>query len=335
MSYLALIGRMSPWIVSIAIAGYVIRVVSIGEAWSALLHARLEIIVPLVLGSVLCWFLIESKAYAYIFSRFNAPVSWHEARALRGVTYLLSPIHLGLGKAALVLRLRSLKNIPLLEGTGTVALYQTIDTVVLAGLTAIGLWLIPTTPETSIARAVAIAVVLVLLLYLLLLRGDRPNFRLLDRARHLTLHHAHRKIRFRDALVIVSAKLAYHLIAVAAFYFGAQAFGIELPFTLVLAATPTIQAIGGLPITPGGLGTQQAAMLYFFGGHGSEAAIVAFGFSLPIAFMVIRCLLGLVYLADLTANTGLRSPHPRLPRASEEPFTTSLLGRVGHSAGNT
>jgi uncharacterized membrane protein YbhN (UPF0104 family) len=88
------------------------------------------------------------------------------------------------------------------------------------------------------------------------------------------------------------------------------AFGIDVPFTLVLAATPTIEAIGGLPITPGGLGTQQAAMLYFFGGHGSEAAIIAFGFSLPIALMLARSLLGLVYLSGVTTKTRFDAPQP-------------------------
>jgi uncharacterized membrane protein YbhN (UPF0104 family) len=305
-----LIRRSLPWVVAIAIAGYVFRVVSIGEAWSALLRARIEVFVPVVLGSVLCWFLIESRAYAYVFSRFNTPVSWREARALRGLTYLLTPIHLSLGKAALVWRLRTVKNVPLLAGASSVALYQTIDAIVLAGLTATGLWLIPATPETSAARSVAIAILLTLLVYLLVLRTGRPDIRMLDRVRALSIHQAHRKIDFRDAAVIVCAKLAYHLIAVAAFYFGTQAFGIDVPFALVLATTPTIEAIGGLPITPGGFGTQQAAMLLFYGGHGSEAAIVAFGFSLPIAFMVARSLLGLVYLPGM-ANRRQALPQSR------------------------
>jgi uncharacterized membrane protein YbhN (UPF0104 family) len=310
MPWSALLRRIFPWVVALAIAGYVFRVVSIEEAWSALLQARVEIILPVVLGTVLCWFLIESRAYAYVFSRFNTAVSWQEARSLRGVTYLLTPIHLSLGKAALVLRLQMVKKVPLLEGASSVALYQTIDAVVLAGLTAIGLWLIPSTPETRAAQAVAIAVIIVLLLYLSFLGNDRPKLRPLDRVRHLTLHHAHRKIRVRDAVIIVAAKLAYHLIAVAAFYFGMRAFGIDVPFTLVLAATPTIEAIGGLPITPGGLGTQQAAMLYFFGGHGTEAAIIAFGFSLPIALMLARSLLGLVYLPGVNAETRFGAPQP-------------------------
>jgi uncharacterized membrane protein YbhN (UPF0104 family) len=305
----ALIRRLFPWVVAVAIAGYVIRVVSFEEAWSALLRARLEIIAPLVLGTVSCWFLIDSRAYAYVFSRFNTPVSWPEARSLRGVTYLLTPIHLSLGKAGLVLRLHTLKKVSLLEGTSSVALVQTIDAFVLASLTALGLIFIPTTPETSVARTVALAVLFALIAYLALLRSDRPRSRLLDRVRHLTLHHAHRRIQLRDACVLVCAKLAYHLVSVVCFYFATQAFGIDIPFTLALAVTPTIEAIGGLPITPGGLGTQQAAMVFFFGGYGSEAAIVAFGFSLPIAFMAVRSLIGLAYLRDLTANAELESSH--------------------------
>lgn len=309
--------RLFPWIISIAIVGYVIRVVPIEEAWAVLLGTRLEIFVPLVLISVLCWFLIESKAYAYIFSRFNTPISWREARALRASASLLSPIHLGLGKAAVVLRLHALKNVPVLEGTSTVVLYQTIDAIVLASLTVIGLSLEPMTLETNIARAAASAAALVLLLYLSLLRRDQPGFRWLDRMRRLPVHYAHRKIRVRDAIVIVSAKLAYQLVAVAIFYFGARAFDIAVPFTLVLAATPAIHAIGSLPITPGGLGTQQAAMLYFFGNHGSQAAIIAFGFSLPIALMLVRFLLGLVYITGPITHGWLVSPGSRHAHASE------------------
>ena len=299
--------RILPWIAAITIVGYVLRAVSIEAAWSALQRARLDIMLPLVIATVACWFLIDSKAYAYIFSRFNTRVSWPEARSLRGLTYLFAPLHLSLGKAALVLRLRTVKNVSLLEGTSSVALYQTIDAVVLASLTALGLLLVPSTPETNAAGTVAIAVALVLVSYLTLVRSARPKMRLLDRVRRISLHHSHRQICVRDVSILVCAKLAYHMVSIFAFYFGTQAFGIDVPFVLVLAVTPMIEAIGGLPITPGGLGTQQAAMLYFFGAYGSEAAIVAFGFSLPIAFMAVRSLIGLLYLPDWTPKTELES----------------------------
>lgn len=99
------------------------------------------------------------------------------------------------------------------------------------------------------------------------------------------------------------------LLSFTAVIFGAQAFGINLPFALALAATPIIQAAGGLPISPMGLGTQQTAMLYSFGSRSGrnkqEAAIVAFGFSFPVALNLGRCLLGLFYVMDLTDSKAL------------------------------
>jgi hypothetical protein len=52
-------------------------------------------------------------------------------------------------------------------------------------------------------------------------------------------------------------------------------------------------------------------MLYFFGdrfgGDGSAAAILAFGFALPVAMILGRCLLGLLYLKDLHSEQGVRA----------------------------
>jgi uncharacterized membrane protein YbhN (UPF0104 family) len=60
-------------------------------------------------------------------------------------------------------------------------------------------------------------------------------------------------------------------------------------------------AVAGIPITPAGLGTQQAAMLYFFSSYGSEAAILAFALAFPVALTLARMPLGLLYIRDLAA----------------------------------
>ena len=67
------------------------------------------------------------------------------------------------------------------------------------------------------------------------------------------------------------------------------------------AAAPAILAAGAIPITPAGLGTQQAAMLFFFAPYGDPAAILAFGLTFPVTLTLARCLLGLRYLRDLRA----------------------------------
>jgi len=299
------LASVAPWIIAAVLIGYVFTRVPIGDAWSVARTARLELFVPLVFGAIVACFLIESFVYAFIFTRFNAPVSIREALSLRGMSYLLTPIHWNVGKAAVILRLRQTKDIPLLESTSTVMLYQSLDGVVLAALASMGLTLLASqSQELSGVRSPLAALVIGILLNVALIRANWPRFRWLLWYRKISIHHAHRRVGTRDVLFILALKGAYHFIFVLVFFFGTQAFGIELPFALVLASTPIIQAVGALPITPAGLGTQQAAMLYFFGerfgGGGSEASIVAFGFSFPVALILGRCLLGLFYLRDLS-----------------------------------
>jgi len=320
------LARVAPWILAAGLIGYVFTRVPIGEAWAIARTARLELFVPLVFGAVLACFLIESWMYAFIFTRFNAPVSIREARSLRGMSYLLTPIHWNVGKAAVILRLRQTKDIPLLESTSTVMLYQALDGVVLASLATLGLTLLAgQSAELSGIRASTAALALVILFNIALIRVNWPHFRWLLWYRKISIHHAHRRVGMRDLLLILALKSVYHFIFVVVFFFGTQAFGIQLPFALVLASTPIIQAVGALPITPAGLGTQQAAMLYFFGerfgGGGSEASIIAFGFSFPVALVLGRCLLGLFYLRDLSpvrVATATKRTEPTQSVASSE-----------------
>jgi hypothetical protein len=306
------LGTIVPWLVAAGLIAYVFSRVPIGEAWSVAQEARLDLFIPLVFGGVAAWFLIESLVYAFLFTRFNAPVSFREARSLRGMSYLLTPIHWNVGKAAVILRLRQTKEIPVLEATSSVMLYQGIDGAILATFATLGLSLLISENPVSVGlelsgvRATTALIVLLIIFNISFTRATWPRNRLFDWWRGLTIHRSHRLINLRDVAVIVAGKGTYHFLQVLVFYYGTAAFGIDLPFPLVLAATPIIQAVGGLPITPAGLGTQQAAMLYFFGdafgGGGSEAAIVAFGFSLPVGLILARCLIGLVYVRDLTAT---------------------------------
>jgi uncharacterized membrane protein YbhN (UPF0104 family) len=326
MLALASLKRWLPWALALGIILAMFSRVPIEEALAAARQARLEIFAALVLTSVGLWFLIESAAFRYLFSRFNASTSWREACSLRGASYLLAPIHLSVGKAAVVVRLRTMKNVPLLAGTSSMLLYQTIDGVVLAGLAIVGLALIPSTPDLVGLWIAAITTLVVSLAYLALIRADWPRMAVLDRLRRLALHRSHRAMRGRDFAVLVTAKLAYHLVFAVALWLGLRSFGVVVPLSTSIATSPVIEAIGGLPITPAGLGTQQSAMLYFFGnigffgGAGSSGgaaafdgvarvpAVVAFGFSFPIAIIVARCALGLVYLPEIMRARPATSP---------------------------
>ncbi len=81
-----------PWLLAAAILYLLFRVVPVEEAWAAARGARLEIFLPITLTCVTYWYLVESRVFAYLFSRLGISLSWKEARALRGVTYLFTPV---------------------------------------------------------------------------------------------------------------------------------------------------------------------------------------------------------------------------------------------------
>jgi len=296
------IRQLLPWFAGAFILAVVLWRVPLPDLTHAIRLARLEIFLPLVGGACIAWFLIDATAFAFLFGRFNTPMAFREARELRGLTYLLTPIHWNVGRAAVIARLRTTHRVPLLESTSSMAFYQTLDAILVSALCWIGLAQLPASPTRDALEPLVALFCLALLAYLLIIRSDRFAIAPLDRVRMSPFHRTHRLASGRDILTILSLRLAYYGVFVGVYLSGMAAFGIELPVALIVASVPIIQGIGALPISPAGLGTQQAAMLFLFAGHGSEAAIVAFGLSLPLLCIVFRSLIGWRYLGRLASS---------------------------------
>jgi uncharacterized membrane protein YbhN (UPF0104 family) len=294
-----LMKRLAPWLIAGGILYYLFSEVPIVEATDAARSARLEIFLPVMFSVVLLWFLIDSAAFAFIFSRYNARLIWAEARSLRGITYLLTPINWNLGTAAVILHLRTSKKIGALDSTSTMFFYQTIDGMILGGFVLLGVQLLPDSPETLSLRNVALGFECIQVSILVVLMSKRPSWPRLQRVRSLGLFRTLRLATSRDLAVLFLLKSFYFGAWIGLFWFGCQAFGIDLPIYVAIAATPAVLMAGALPITPAGLGTQQAAMIYFFSPHGDEAAILAFGITFPVALILFRCVVGARYMSDL------------------------------------
>ena len=291
--------QVAPWVVAAAILAYLFADVSIGEAWQAARTARLDLFLPGVLGATAAWFLLESAAFAYLFSRFNAKVTWAEARSLRGVTYLLTPINWNLATAGIILHLRRSKRIGAVESASSMLFYGSMDGIVLSSLALIGVLALPPSPEIAVIRNGAAGLIAVLLVMLAFFMAPAPGWAWLQRARGLGIFRTHSMASLSDVAVLMGIRSVYFSGFVGLFWLGCLAFAIDAPFAVVLASMPPILLSAALPITPAGLGTQQAAMLFFWKGYGDPAAILAFGLAFPIGVTLARCLLGLRYLRDL------------------------------------
>lgn len=307
---------LGPWAIAAAILYFLFNAIEFSDVWDATRSARLELFLPLMFVAVVLWFLLDSAAFAYLFTRFNAKLEWKEARSLRGMTYLLTPINWNLGTAAVILHLRSSKRIGAMESTSSMVFYQSIDGTVLATLAGVGAMLLPATPETVSIRNIAFGFALVSVVSLAFLMGSWPRFAWIEKFRGLSLFQSHRKASFKDVAVLMSLKALYFSVFIATYWLGCHAFGIDIPLQFALASTPAVLMSGALPITPAGLGTQQAAMLYFYAPYGDDASVLAFGLVFPAVLLLFRLLLGVPYLSDL----------PKLRAAMAEQRATAHLG---------
>jgi uncharacterized membrane protein YbhN (UPF0104 family) len=305
--YVATAKQAAPWAIAAAILWFLFDRVPIADAWTAAGEARLLEFALATAVAVTGWWLLESRAFAYLFTRFNAPLSWAEARSLRALTYLVTPINWNLGTAAIILHLRRSKGIGAVQSTSTMLFYGLVDLLVLSGLALAGAWVLPASPAiATVERAAGVAVGFAIAM-LAVSMASRPRWRWLERMRAAGIFSTHRRATVRDLAVLVAVRTCYFSGFVLFFWFGAQAFHTAVPLPYAMAATPIILVVAALPITPAGLGTQQAAMLYLFEPYGSEASILAFALAYPVALIAARIPLGLPYLGDLAALRASRS----------------------------
>ena len=108
-----------------------------------------------------------------------------------------------------------------------------------------------------------------------------------------------------DYLVIVVARLPVHAFIMCGMYVAITTFNVHIPFVKVLSNVPLIFFVGALPITPGGLGTSNAALVellkpFVHGPAISSGAVAAgdllFSFSLLWLFVnyFMKALTGIV-----------------------------------------
>jgi uncharacterized membrane protein YbhN (UPF0104 family) len=72
------------------------------------------------------------------------------------------------------------------------------------------------------------------------------------------------RARPADYVGVALVRLPVHVFIMFGMYFAVKPFHMELPFVSILSNIPIVFFIGSLPISPGGLGTSNAALVELF-----------------------------------------------------------------------
>jgi hypothetical protein len=247
--------RLLAWLVTAGLLVMLFRRISLAHVLEAARGAP-GWLVPAALAGLIAIYLCDSFAIWKSFGWFLAQMRFTDVLLVRGATYLLAAINYNVGQGAIVYFVNRTAGTSVMRGVATVLLIMGINVLALLCLATGGAAVSPAIPHAvTILIAIAWAgfgvYATVIALKPRWLR-ERPLFDVLLGAG--LVGHAR-------ALVVRLPHLASLFVFQISMF---RAFGVDVPVIDALVALPVVFLVGALPISIQGLGTTQAAMIYFF-----------------------------------------------------------------------
>lgn len=286
--------RIGPWLVGVAIVVVIATRVPIEGFRGAIAkgpHLRLAIVDLLITAVVL-----STDTLSTWIGLIAAGVRWPVIRvlAVRGATYVLALLNYAVGQAGLGYYLHRSGETPA-RAVG-ITLFLTGTTFATLLVLTTGSWAIDGRGgamwTTLVAGSVALAAYLVVI-------GLAPRF-LVNRRALAPLFDA----GLRGHLVAIVGRAPHIAALVLGYWVAMRAWDLDVPIGVAATVMPAVVIATVLPISPAGLGTAQAALVYFFSdyapgatAHDRGASVLAFGVVHFVYATLGQLLVGVVCLS--------------------------------------
>jgi len=298
------VGTILKWVIAAAVLFYLFHQVDQDKLFAALASARLEIYLPLAVCFVLIWFLIESQNLMFLFNMFGHDLTFKEMRFIRGASYMLMIINYNLGLGAIAWYLKRRNGIALTRAGSVMFFYYFVESVGITFFAMAGCLLIygqsPVIYEKIILIAGAMFFSYIALFFLVRLL---PSYGWFTGLRNSALMAAFYEADFKNYFILSGFRAVYFASFVIFFHLGLKSFHVHVPLFSLIGLVPVIFFIGNIPITPFGIGTIQAAMVFFFKPFGPEENILSFSMVYSATLLFMRAPIGLFYMRE--TKTGL------------------------------
>jgi hypothetical protein len=282
--------------------------------------------VPVTLLMLVAIYVADSFAIWKTFGWFLARLSFSQILIVRGATYLLAAINYSVGQGAIVYFVHRATGAPVLRGVATILLIMGINVLALMFLTTAGLAIAPDVPRSLYIIITVAYIGLAIYLVAVITRprwlSSRPIFDVLLAAGaggHL------------KALLVrlphIAVLMVFQTVAL-------RAFGVRVPVVAAIASLPVVFFIAVLPISVQGIGTTQAAMVFFFARYGTgdqttrEAAVLAESLVTTAIALGFQSLLGLACLQSRIGR-DLRNATRAAPPGATPPAATPPADATG------
>ena len=320
--------RAAAWIVTGALLAWLLWRTPFSQVIAAT-RAAAPWMIPVALLLMAATYLADSFAIWKTFGWFLARLSLVQVLVVRGATYLLAAINYSVGQGAIVYFVHRATGAPVMRGVATVLLIMGVNVLALLFLTTAGLVIAPDVPH-GLYLVVGIAYAgLALYTVVIIIRprwlASRPVFDVLLAA------------GARGHLNALLVRLPHIACLIAFQTLMLRAFGVTVPLVTAIASMPVVFLIAVLPISVQGIGTTQAAMVFFFARFAPgdqttrEAAVLAESLVAQAIALGFQSVLGLACLRsrigrDLRKATAAAAPAAAAPAAA--PVTAPTPGPV-------
>lgn len=293
----------APWAIGLGIIALLLSHVDAGATLAALEAADLAHYLPAALVFVIVWLALDSFLLSRLFSHLGPRIRWSRAAWIRASTYPAMALSFHLASAQLAAELAREQGTGLARSAGGMLVHYIADAGALAAVAFAGTW---TVGGSGVVYLRAPFAAIALICGALLVAGRVGRALLRDRS----VLDALAALPTRLLVGLVLGRAAFHASSALFAWWTAPAFGLTAPLGALLGRMPVVLAAASLPISPGGLGTAHATMLWLFEGFGSEAQILAFGLVYSLTLTLLRLPFGALAWWALRSERSLKAKAP-------------------------
>ena len=297
-----LLKKLGAWAAAALIIGYLFFRIDTETFFSAIKLADMTLYLPLFGVFIILWFLIESQNILVVCKHLGHRLRFQQIMDIRGVTYLLMIVNPFLGLGGIAYYLKKETGIALSRTSSIMIFYSFTEMMSLFYFVTAGTFILSKDSyffKHLFFWSFGSVLFYVVVIYLMRRFPTKGVFKKLAGSTLLGTFFDAKSISF---FILPLWRGLYFLAFVVFFYFGLQTFSIHIPIVKLLVYVPLIFWIGCWPITPFGLGTIQASMVYFFREYATEANILAFSITYSTLLILFRVPIGLYYLKKLNAS---------------------------------
>lgn len=264
--------KLAPWAIAVGIFAYLFHLYPATQVWHALGRVDAPAFVSFAIAYFAFIYLVDTWTMQKVITKFSHAVTFRDIFAARGVTYLVMILNYPASQAAFAYYLKRKYGIAIFEALGMFFFIVFVDLLWIISLAFAGSFF----QDYSIAgvdmgrtvQVTAFVAYAATLLWMAFWRrwpervtGRRLQIPIVEKLRAKKAFNIFNRARVGDYLNVALMRTPIHLTIIISMYVVVGTFNASVPFVKILGNMPLVFILGTLPITPGGLGTTNAAMV--------------------------------------------------------------------------